>query len=66
MNKKVLDLLEEIATGIAGMMGEQPNNLAGQENPYTKEGKLKNKSMDKRYKFKIRVNGSKKKDDIVQ
>ena len=64
--QEALDILEEIATGIAGMMGQQPNNLAGQENPYTKEGKLKNKSMDKRYKYKIRVNGSKKKEDIVQ
>ena len=63
---EALNILEEIATGIAGMMGEQPNNLAGQENPYTKEGKLKNKSMDKRYKYKIRVNGSKKKEDKVQ
>ena len=64
--QEALDILEEIATGIAGMMGQQPNNLAGQENPYTKEGKLKNKSMDKRYKYKIRVNGSKKKEDRVQ
>ena len=64
--QEALDILEEIATGIAGMMGQQPNNLAGQENPYTKEGKLKNKSMDKRYKYKIRVNGSEKKEDMVQ
>ena len=63
------NLLEEMGIGIntgTSAMAPYPTNLAGQENPYTKEGKLKNKSMDKRYKFKIRVNGSKKKEDIVQ
>ena len=70
---KALSILEEISAGLNEMintgtsaMAPYANNLAGQENPYTKEGKLKNKSMDKRYKFKIRVNGSKKKEDKVQ
>ena len=70
---KALSILEEITAGLNEMintgtsaMAPYANNLAGQENPYTKEGNLKNKTMDKRYKYKIRVNGSKKKEDKVQ
>ena len=59
-------LLEDMGGGFntttAGMMGVQPNNLAGQGNLFTKEGKLKNKGLDRRSKIKIRVNGTKKKE----
>ena len=64
-----LDILEEIATSLGATMAPFATNLAGEEMPskkYDKEGKLKSRSMDKRYKFKIRINGSNKKEDKVQ
>ena len=58
-------LLEDMGGGFntgVSAFGTLPNNLAGQGNPFTKEGKLKNKGLDRRSKIKIRVNGTKKKE----
>ena len=58
-------LLEDMSGGFntgVSAFGPLPNNLAGQGNPFTKEGKLKSKGLDKRSKRIIRVNGTKKKE----
>ena len=58
-------LLEDMGGGLntgVSAFGTLPNNLAGQGNPFTKEGKLKSKGLDKRSKRIIRVNGTKKKE----
>lgn len=51
---EALELLEEIATGIAGMMDTQPNPLAGSEQPskYTKQSKNKQKKAQLGYKYR--------------
>lgn len=59
-------LLEDMGGGIntgVSAFGTLPNNLAGQENRFTKEGKLRSKGLDKRSKRIIRVNGTKKKEE---
>lgn len=52
--QEALELLEEIATGIAGMMDTQPINLAGKEMPskYSKETKNKQKKAQLGYKYR--------------
>ena len=56
--QEAIDLLEEIATSIGGMMDVQPINLAGEEMPSKVEKEKRNttKTFDKRYKVKTRVN----------
>ena len=52
--KEILNLYEEIATSIAGMMGQQPINLAGKEMPskkYSKETKNKQHNAMLGYKY---------------
>ena len=52
--EEALELLEEIATGIAGMMDVQPTPLAGSEQPsrYTKQSKNKQKKAQLGYKYR--------------
>ena len=52
--EEALEILEEIATGIAGMMDTQPNPVAGQEQPtkIRKERRSTQKNADLRYKYK--------------
>lgn len=52
--EEALEILEEIATGIAGMMDTQPNPVAGQEQPtkIRKERRNTQKNADLRYKYK--------------
>ena len=50
---EALDILEDIATGIAGMMDTQPINVAGKRMPsYKKERRNTQKNADLRYKYK--------------
>ena len=57
--ESLLDVLEEINTGISGMMDVQPTPLAGQRQPsYTKQEKKKEKPAMYRYLYrKTRSNG---------
>lgn len=52
--EEALEILEEIATGIAGMMDTQPNPLAGSGQPskYSREGKKREKKAQLGYKYK--------------
>ena len=59
-------LLEDMGGGIntgVSAFGTLPNPVIGQENRFTKEGKLRSKGLDKRSKRIIRVNGTKKKEE---
>ena len=59
-------LLEDIGGGMntgVSAFGTLPNPVIGQENRFTKEGKLRSKGLDKRSKRIIRVNGTKKKEE---